>query len=58
MNGKELKRIQERIDQEDFHYAFHHYSSFEEVKDEEFHQLREAYIRATQQLADYLGVEP
>ena len=29
---------------EGFHYCFKHYSSFEDIKDEEFHRLRTNYL--------------
>jgi hypothetical protein len=32
--------VQYRMDNEGIDYCFEHYSSFEEIKDEEFHKLR------------------
>lgn len=54
MNGKELNYIKGTLEKEGFHYAFTGYSDFEEIKDEEFHRLRKAYVKATEELADYL----
>lgn len=45
------------IENEGFEYAFVNYSSFETVKDEKFHELRENYLEARKELADYLGVD-
>lgn len=44
------------VENEGFDYAFRHYSDFREVKDEEFHKLRKAYVDAAQALEDYLGL--
>jgi hypothetical protein len=44
-----------RMDAEGFHYCFKHYSSFEEIKDPEFHRLREAYLAAAEALETYVG---
>lgn len=57
MTGKEAIKVYETVDNEGFHYAFHDYSEFEEVKDEEFHRLRNAYIAASKALADYVGCD-
>lgn len=42
------------VDQEGFDYAFRNYSDFGEVKDEEFHRLREAYVKAANRLEKYI----
>jgi ribosome-associated translation inhibitor RaiA len=39
---------------EGFDYCFRHYSSFEEVKDEKFHSLRESYIKIAEELEEYV----
>lgn len=57
MKPKDLDYIRETVDQEGFDYAFTGYSSFEEIKDKEFHRLREAYLKAQKELAEYIGVE-
>lgn len=57
MNGKELDYVRSKVENEGFHYCFTCYSDFPEIKDEAFHKLRETYVEAAQQLADYLGVD-
>lgn len=52
-----LEYVRFVVEKEGFDNAFSSYSHFEEVKDEEFHRLREAYLAAGEELADYLGVE-
>ena len=49
--------IEATIDNEGFDYAFRHYSDFPKIIDEKFHELRKAYKKAAQDLADYIGVE-
>lgn len=36
-------------------YAFRCYSTFDEVEDEEFHRLREAYLDASYALEEYVN---
>ena len=55
MKQQDKERVQNCIDNEGFDYAFRHYSSFEEVKDREFHKLRKAYVKAAAALAEYVG---
>lgn len=43
------------IENEGFDYTFRDYSDFEEVKDEKFHQLRQAYKDAADELDNYIG---
>ena len=57
MTGSEVNDIQDRVEQEGFDYAFTHYSHFTEVKDEEFHRLRLAFLAARKALLEYIGVE-
>ena len=45
------------VDNEGFDYAFRNYSDFKEVKDEEFHRLRTAYVKAARELAEYLDID-
>ena len=35
---------------EGFHYCFKEYSSFEEIEDEQFHQLRKKYLETSNTL--------
>lgn len=46
-----------RMDDEGFHYCFARYSSFEEIKDPEFHRLREAYLQSADKLRKYVGAK-
>ena len=56
MTGKELDYVRGTIDSEGFDYAFIHDSDFTDtVKDKEFHRLREAYVKAHDDLKEYLG---
>lgn len=55
MKKKEKREVCETIENEGFNYTFRDYSSFEEIKDEEFHRLRIAYIDAAQALENYIG---
>ena len=43
-----------RMDAEGFHYCFKHYSSFEEIEDEKFHELREKYLEVAKELEQYI----
>ena len=54
MTKKEIKRIEDVLNSEGFDYGFIHYTSFGEVKDEEFHRLRLAYVNAQKELLAYL----
>lgn len=45
------------IDCEGFDYAFRSYSSFKDVNDARFHELREAYVKAADALAAYVGLD-
>jgi len=54
---KGIKYVLDCIENEGFDYAFHGYSNFDEVKNEEFHKLREAYLAARKALAEFLGIE-
>ena len=43
------------MDAEGFHYCFESYSHFDEIKDERFHELRLAYLKAAKELEDYVN---
>jgi len=55
MTGKEIDYVRETIEQEGFDYAFNDYSDFSIIKDIRFHNLREAYVKAREDLAEYIG---
>lgn len=57
MTKEELEVIQNIIEDEGFHYTFQHCSTWQEIKDKKFHQLRKAYINAAKNLEEYLFEE-
>ena len=57
MKAKDRRYVDETVENEGFDYAFRHYSDFENVKDEEFHRLRKAYLAAREALVEYVGLE-
>ena len=57
MKSQELDYLRDTIENEGFSYAFIGYSNFEEIKDEEFHKLRQVYVDAAKSLANYLNVD-
>lgn len=54
---EEYENLMYRIDNEGFDGAFVHYSDFSEIEDEKFHELRQAYIKAHNDLNAYIGYE-
>ena len=48
------KYVLYRMDDEGFHYCFIHFSNWEEIKDEKFHQLRNQYIKSAEELKKYI----
>lgn len=57
MTDKQALLVRSIIDTEGFDYAFVNYSMFKEIKDGDFHKLREAYLDAQAALAKYCGVD-
>lgn len=57
MKALDLDYVRDTVENEGFHYAFTGYSDFEEVKDAEFHKLRQAYLDAGAALAKYLNID-
>lgn len=55
MTKTEREDVRSTIENEGFDYAFEGYSDFPEIKDEEFHRLRKAYLAARKSLEDYIG---
>lgn len=47
--------VLEIVNAEGFDGAFRHYSSYRDIQDQRFHELRKAYIAAANELIDYLG---
>lgn len=57
MTGKQAKEVLGVVENKGFEYTFINYSTFERIKDEKFHDLREKYIAAYKKLAEYIGFE-
>lgn len=54
---EQREEVQFRIDYEGLDYCMIHYSDWSEVKDRKFHKLRNAYIKASKDLEDYIYKE-
>jgi hypothetical protein len=46
--------VQYRMDNEGIDYCFEQYSSFEEIKDEEFHKLRLEFLENMKKIRKYV----
>ena len=57
MNEDEKREVEAIVGVEGFDYAFVHYSSFDNIKDKKFHELREAFVAARGKLADYIDLD-
>jgi hypothetical protein len=53
-NLENFRAVQYRMDNEGMDYCFEHYSSFEEIQDEEFHKLRLEFLEVTKKLKSYV----
>ena len=51
---EEWEYVYYKMIDEGFHYCFKHYSSFEDIKDEEFHRLRINYLQSANDLEEYI----
>ncbi len=49
-----VRDVVDYVENEGFDYCFTSYSSFDDVEDEKFHELRKAYIKAHDVLESYL----
>ena len=58
ITAKQREEVSFRIDQEGLDYTLRNYSSFPEVSDPKFHELRMAYIAAAEAFEEYIGFEP
>lgn len=47
--------VQYRMDKEGFGYCFKHYSSWDEIKDDEFHRLRLGFLQHMEDLRNYIN---
>ena len=50
----DLVYLNAKMRDEGFDYCFRHYSSFKEIKDDKFHELRLKYIQAAEELEKYV----
>jgi hypothetical protein len=46
--------VEYRMDNEGLEYCFKHYSSFEEIEDEEFHKLRKELLECMEKMREYV----
>ena len=51
----DLSDVKYRMEEEGFDYCFFHYSNWKEIKDEEFHRLRQVYLDAAKALEKYVN---
>ncbi len=49
---EKFEMVRYRMENEGFHYCFKHYSSFKEVQDEKFHELRRKYLEISHELEE------
>lgn len=54
-NKENFKYVQYKMHDEGFHYCFNDYSNFDEIEDERFHELRLAYLKAANELENYIN---
>jgi len=52
---EDWKAARYRMNEEGFHYCFTYYSSFNEIKDAEFHKLRLQYLKSAELLEEYIN---
>jgi hypothetical protein len=48
------ERVQYRMDAEGIGYCFESYSRWDEIKDEEFHRLRNKFLKSMERLRNYI----
>lgn len=54
MTKEDKELLLYKIDAEGFDYCFNGYSSWGDIKDENFHKLRLAYVNAQNELKQYI----
>ena len=54
MKASDAESVLAVISAEGFDQAFNHYSTYRDIGDVKFHELRKAYIAASKELMDYL----
>ncbi len=53
-NLENFKAVQYRMGDEGMDYCFEHYSSFDEIEDEEFHKLRNEFLESVKKIRSYV----
>ena len=53
----DLTYLNAKMRDEGFDYCFRHYSSFEKIKDDKFHELRLKYIQIAEELENYVETQ-
>ena len=51
---EDWQMVRYRMDNEGIDYCFKHYSSFEEIKDEKFHELRNKFLTSLDEIQNYV----
>ena len=51
----EWNAVRYRMDNEGIDYCFEHYSSFEEIKDQKFHELRLQFLKSLKEIQNYVN---
>ena len=51
---EDFETVRYRMDSEGLHYCFKHYSSFIDIDDKEFHELRNKYLEISSDLENYI----
>lgn len=54
MKQEDAESVLSIIDTEGFDHTFNHLTTFKDIGDHRFHELRRAYINSAQELKDYL----
>jgi RecG-like helicase len=49
------EKVSYRMNAEGFQYCFKHYSSFKEIKDENFHKLIKEYLEISDKIEEYVN---
>ncbi len=57
LTSKNITDIQDIVECEGFDYGFTHYTSFDDIKDKKFHELRLKFLAARIALVDYCELE-
>ena len=51
---EDWQMVRYRMDNEGLEYCFKHYSSFEEIKDKEFHKLRKQLLKTMEKMRTFV----